>query len=520
MIISSCFIKITNLCYSFHFTFYKRILPFVDSLVCISIFQRNLILRYLFKSWIYRTHMLEGSYYSWFMHEMIFSSSTCITKPNYVVFNFQKSLNAYYSKDKSSEYVSYRPSGSVHASLIKIRPIIIKLLSERVRTKTHYLWLELEKNLLLPSNWHYNWKFFILSWNTEIRLSFNQIYFKFLELRYKSILTWRQVSGYGYVYLKCLTVVFFIDALLTDDEPLWEPVEWSLIQYWLIFIFMFSWIAENLITSRYGSYTGRDKRVWFAWYKTFWLIEGYYVISLGAAVVFVIVPFYHEVNFITPFMMSWWDWYSRTFFLKFLALYTVILLLTNYLQITISQFHWKKSLFIIILVNIFLAYLVYTQFIITFFVYFTDPNWYSQTRLVDYVQLSHEPHKWSWGAAKRDHFSYHNSKTVFWFKNDGPFAGAMLFLNIFFFLTLFSLHIYWLALTRRVFATQELTFSYTTSCVAALRQFYYFFSFFFLLTFISLLTTYWRLPIEFYSVNATSSWFWLCIEFLINNLTF
>lgn len=160
----------------------------------------------------------------------------------------------------------------------------------------------------------------------------------------------------------------------------------------------------------------------------------------------------------------------------------------------------------------FFAYLVYTQFIITFFVYFTDPNWYSQTRLIDYVQLSHEPNKWAWGSSKRDHFSYHNSKTVFWFKNDGPFAGAMLFFNILLFLTLFMLHIYWLALVRRVYATREVTFTYTAACVSALRQFGLLFSFIFILTFISLMTTYWRLPVEFSSLNMTESWLVMCLE--------
>jgi len=324
----------------------------------------------------------------------------------------------------------------------------------------------------------------MLNLQIQARLMYNNTRFWLYELRLYWTLLLRQTNSYGFIYIKCLIIVFFIDALLTDDEPLWEPVEWSLIQYWLIFIFMFSWIAENLITSRYGSYTGRDKRVWFAWYKTFWLLEGFYAISLGGAALFVIVPFYHEVNYVTPFIMSWWDWYSRTFFLKFIALYTVILLLANYMQLTIAQNHWKKSLFIIILINIFLAYLMYTQFIITFFAYFTDPNWYAQTRLVDYVQLSHEPHKWSWGSSKRDHFSYHNSKTVFWFKNDGPFAGAMLFFNILLFLTLFAMHIFWLTLTRRVYATSEVTFTYTSGCVSALRQLGLFFSFFFRISFV------------------------------------
>lgn len=333
-------------------------------------------------------------------------------------------------------------------------------------------------------------------------------FFKHKLRNYTFYATWltSQVFGNGFLYIKSLSVVFILDAMLTDDEPLWEPVEWSLVQSWIMFVFLFAWIAENLISSRYGSYTGRDKRVWFAWYKTFWLIEGYYALSLGAAAIFVIVPFYHELTYTTPFILSWWDWYSRTFFLKFMGIYTLVLILATYLQINIAHFHWKKSLIMILIINVFLAYLVYVHFFITFFSYFTDPNWYTRNRLVDYIQLSHEPSKWAWGNARRDHFSYHNSKTVFWFKNDGPFASAMLFFNICFFLSLFTLHIYWITLARRVFATSEVTFTYTTYCVSALRQFIHFFSLIYLLVMLSYVITYWRLPVEFYWTLENSSW--------------
>lgn len=326
----------------------------------------------------------------------------------------------------------------------------------------------------------------------------------------------QQTFNKGFLYIKCLLIVFIIDAILTDDEPLWEPVEWSLIQYWLIFIFLFAWIAENLITSRYGSYTGRDKRVWFAWYKMFWIIEIYYAISLGTAALFVIVPFYHEITYTTPLIVSWWDWYSRTFFLKFIGTFTIIFILANYLQITLAQFHWKKSLLIVILINLFFAYLVYVQFFITFFAYFTDPTWYSKTRLIDYIQLSHEPNKWSWGTSKRDHFSYHSSKTVFWYKNDNPFSGAMLFFNILFFLTLFTIHIFWLALTRRIFATSEITFTYTTFCISTLKQLLYGFYLIYLFVLFSFFSISWRTPLEFYWLGDFFSgyeWLEICNGF-------
>jgi len=42
------------------------------------------------------------------------------------------------------------------------------------------------------------------------------------------------------------------------------------------------------------------------------------------------------------------------------------------------------------------------------------------TKPIDMIQMSHEPLKWGWGVEKRDHFTYHSSKTMFWYKNDGP----------------------------------------------------------------------------------------------------
>lgn len=312
--------------------------------------------------------------------------------------------------------------------------------------------------------------------------------------------------GDGFLYLRGIFIICFIDACLTDDEPIWEPVEWSLVQSWIMFIFLFAWIAENLISSRYGSYTGRDKRVWFSWYKTFWLIEGWYVISLGLACLWVMVPFYFEVTYSISFVFSWWNWYSRVFFFKFISLYTVILFIAYFLQINIRYSNWRKSFVLILLINFFLSYLLYIHFFMSFFAYFTDPNWYHKTRLVDYVQLSHEPNKWSWGTSKRDHFSYHKSSTVFWFKNDGPFASAFMFINFFFFLCLFFLYIYWVTLIRRVYATQEITYTYTTYCVSGLKQFFYYFLFLFVFVYLSFMFQYWRLPIEFTWALNTNSW--------------
>ena len=168
--------------------------------------------------------------------------------------------------------------------------------------------------------------------------------------------------------------------------------------------------------------------------------------------------------------------------------------------------NWKKLIFFILIINFFIAYLLYTHFIMTFFGYFTDPLWYQKTRFVDYIQLSHEPLKWGWGPAKRDHFTYHKVTTVFWFKNDGPFAGAFLTIHIFLFFSIFFIYLYWVILLRRVYTTKEVTFTFTIFCISVLKQFYYFFFLLYLLILMSFVFCYWRFPIEFLWLLNTNSW--------------
>jgi len=326
----------------------------------------------------------------------------------------------------------------------------------------------------------------------------------------------RRTFSFGFYYIRGVVFLLFIDACLTDDEPLWEPIEWSLVQSWILLIFAFAWIAENLIVSRYGSFTGRDKRVWMAWYKTFWLIEGFYALNYGAASIFVIVPFYFEQNYNVSFIYSWWHWYSRVFFFQFIASYSVILLMGHLLQINLRWINWKKGVIPILLINIFIAYLIYTHFIMVFFGYFTDPVWYQKSRPVDYIQLSHEPSRWGWGPAKKDHFTYHNVKTVFWFKNDGPFASSFLLFQLFLFVCLFFLFIFWLSLLRRVWSTKELPTTFVTYCVSALKQFFYFFLFFYILVFFSFLSNYMRLPWEYYYFLNNTSWLGNFFDILIH----
>lgn len=311
----------------------------------------------------------------------------------------------------------------------------------------------------------------------------------------------------GVIYFRGFFIVFSADALIIDDEPLWEPIEWSMVQSWILFIFLFAWIAENLIVSRYGSYTGRDKRVWFSWYKTFWLITAWYALTLGSATFFVITPFYYEINFLMSYTTIWWNWFTKNFFLQYFTILGTSALLVSIIQINLRWFNWKKIFSLLLVITFLFSYLLYTQFFMAFFSYFTNINWYTSTRMTDYIQLSHEPNKWGWGAKKRDHFSYHKSTTVFWFKNDGPLAAAFMFLQFLFFLSLFVTYMYWIVLLRRIYVTQEFSYTYTNYAISSLKQFFYFAFLLYIFIFMSYFICYWRFPIEFMGTINSPSWF-------------
>jgi hypothetical protein len=40
----------------------------------------------------------------------------------------------------------------------------------------------------------------------------------------------KRTFSFGFYYIRGFVFILFIDACLTDDEPLWEPIEWSLVQ--------------------------------------------------------------------------------------------------------------------------------------------------------------------------------------------------------------------------------------------------------------------------------------------------
>ena len=74
------------------------------------------------------------------------------------------------------------------------------------------------------------------TYGTNITLILHRV-FHGVVFFWKSL--YRTSFSFGWYYLQGLVFVMFIDACLTDDEPLWEPIEWSLVQTWILFIFLF-----------------------------------------------------------------------------------------------------------------------------------------------------------------------------------------------------------------------------------------------------------------------------------------
>jgi hypothetical protein len=154
----------------------------------------------------------------------------------------------------------------------------------------------------------------------------------------------------------------------------------------------------------------------------------------------------------------------------------------------------------------------------SFFGYFTNPVWYQQVRPIDYIQLSHEPSRWGWGAAKKDHFSAHSVKTVFWFKNDSLYSAAFLMMHMYVFLSLFFVFIYWITLFRRVYSMSEIPLTLTTYCISSLKQFFYCFLGMYLFIFFSYMSHYLRFPLEYLWTINTDYWLHHFFEIILKNL--
>lgn len=277
------------------------------------------------------------------------------------------------------------------------------------------------------------------------------------------------------IYLFYMVFFFIIDSLIIDDEPLWEPLEWSLVQSWIFFYMLFAWIAETVISSNYGSFTGRDKRVYNGLFKAFWYVELLFMLTLLITAVFIITPFYFELTYKVSNIVSWWSWYNRFFFFKFIITWLLIDILLIILILNLKWFSWKKIFTLISFIFFYLCYLFYYQFIIVFFGYFTDILSFKNNSITSFNKLQEGPYKFGWGDKNRDLFTYKKTSLNVWFKNDSPYSLALFFINIFIFLSLTLLLIQVLSVLRKLYTTKTISFTLLNYLSSSLNVFFYFF---------------------------------------------
>lgn len=63
-----------------------------------------------------------------------------------------------------------------------------------------------------------------------LSLYVNNIYFLIHRLTLSLKNSLLSLKTNGMFFLRNLAVILFIDTLVIDDEPLWEPTEWTLVQ--------------------------------------------------------------------------------------------------------------------------------------------------------------------------------------------------------------------------------------------------------------------------------------------------
>lgn len=305
----------------------------------------------------------------------------------------------------------------------------------------------------------------------------------------------------NWVYLRNLLVILALDSLVVDDEPLWEPLEWSILQTWVIYIYIFAWIAETLFSSRYGAFTNRDKIVWAGLYKVYTYLKLWFILNIVFITLFVTMPFFFEITYSISYIVVWWQWFNSLFFFKFTLTFSLILILSTYLRLSVRLIHPRKVILLAYISLFVILYLFYFNAMSLILGYFTDINAFQKSGWSDSLRLVHGPSKWGWGNSSRENFSYHKTTTTFWYKNDPLIASSLLFLHIFIFKFLLFFIIQLITLVRVLYTSGEVSFTYINYFYISTREFYYFICSLGGLVIISLLYQILRFPPELFTFN-------------------
>lgn len=300
----------------------------------------------------------------------------------------------------------------------------------------------------------------------------------------------------SFILIRNLFILLIIDGLILDDEPLWEPLEWSVVQTWILYIYIFSWSAEVIFSSRYGSYTNRDKIVWIGLFKVYSLMKLWFLFNMIFITIFITLPFYFEIIYSVSYINLWWNWYNSIFFFKFTSIFALITLLANLVRFKVRHSNHINTYFLLIISLFLIVYLFYINFIILLFGYFTQADLFRDSGWSESSKIIHGPLKWGWGFENRDHFAYHKTPSTFWYKNDPLIASSMLFLNILIFKFLFFLIIQVLTIIRVVWASNEFSTNIITYYYSNVKEFLNFILFLNMLIVMCIVYQYIKFPFE------------------------
>lgn len=324
----------------------------------------------------------------------------------------------------------------------------------------------------------------------------------------------------GFVQLRNLFFILLVDGLLLDDEPLWEPLEWSVYQTWILYMYLFAWAAEVIFSSRYGSYTNRDKIVWIGLFKVYYFLLLWFTLNIIIVTIFVTMPFYFEITYSISYSVVWWNWFNSVFFFKFTFWFMIVFSLIQFLKFNLRWLEINQISLLLLPIVVILFNLFFFNAYILFFGYFSDPSEFRSSGWSNYSRIVNGPQKWGWGLDSRDHFAYHRTPTVFWFKNDPLLASSMLFLNIFLFFFLFFTILQVLAIIRVIVSSKDISYNLLLFLSSTVKHFCFLINFLQLLVLLSYIYQFIRYPFELYWFSKLFYFFELEVLVLVDLLNF
>ena len=320
------------------------------------------------------------------------------------------------------------------------------------------------------------------------------IFFKFFILSYKL-----KILNLLYIYI--LKILLILDFFLYEDEPFFEPSDISLLQVYLLYLFLFSWIYDNIIKSRFGYFTGHDKILFIGLFKTYWFMKLFFILNLTIIFIFLYLTFFYELNYSLSNFFYFWDYLSLYYFFKISSIYIYILIICNVILIANRWLNWKFQFILSLVILILLFFIFYFLFINLFLSFFSDKNRFDKINWLDYFSISKGPKKWGFGDKKfyiRKLFNHHDCNYSYWFKNNFFMSSFFFLFNFFFLFFMFILIIKWVFFIKYIYLNKDISYTFLTFIIYNIKQFYLLLLSLSILSLSSFLVIYFRSPADLY----------------------